>query len=400
MPVAAPRKGTLIVRLLGRTVGRLDYSSHHNEMRFSYDPEYLADSMSMPLSRSLPLRSEPFDTETTTVFFENLLPPDQVRRKLGPILHVSRHNIFGFLEALGGDCAGAISLWPEDTPQEEESAARLEMLDEDAAGMVLKSLRKRPLYVNGVAGYRISGSGAQNKLIARIADGRIALPLFGMPSTHIIKPPAEDYADSVFNEFFSMSLAARLGLKTAKCGLMRIKGDTYYWTERYDRESVGGEVRRLHQEDFCQALGVSGEMKFSLANRLAFIDRMIFNFLIGNADAHGKNSSILYRQKGGRGLAPIYDVMSTLVYPSLSGDGAMSIGGAKRFADVRRENFALMAREAGMRPALALSRLDAIASRMLHHAESLAQELATEWPSDVYEKIISVISSQLKQIAD
>ena len=159
MPVAAPRKGTLIVRLLGRTVGRLDYSSHHNEMRFSYDPEYLADSMSMPLSRSLPLRSEPFDTETTTVFFENLLPPDQVRRKLGPILHVSRHNIFGFLEALGGDCAGAISLWPEDTPQEEESAARLEMLDEDAAGMVLKSLRKRPLYVNGVAGYRISGSG-------------------------------------------------------------------------------------------------------------------------------------------------------------------------------------------------------------------------------------------------
>ena len=400
MPVAAPRKGTLIVRLLGRTVGRLDYSSHHNEMRFSYDPEYLADSMSMPLSRSLPLRSEPFDTETTTVFFENLLPPDQVRRKLGPILHVSRHNIFGFLEALGGDCAGAISLWPEDTPQEEESAARLEMLDEDAAGMVLKSLRKRPLYVNGVAGYRISGSGAQNKLIARIADGRIALPLFGMPSTHIIKPPAEDYADSVFNEFFSMSLAARLGLKTAKCGLMRIKGDTYYWTERYDRESVGGEVRRLHQEDFCQALGVSGEMKFSLANRLAFIDRMIFNFLIGNADAHGKNSSILYRQKGGRGLAPIYDVMSTLVYPSLSGDGAMSIGGAKRFADVRRENFALMAREAGMRPALALGRLDAIASRMLHHAESLAQELATEWPSDVYEKIISVISSQLKQIAD
>ena len=160
MPVAAPRKGTLIVRLLGRTVGRLDYSSHHNEMRFSYDPEYLADSMSMPLSRSLPLRSEPFDTETTTVFFENLLPPDQVRRKLGPILHVSRHNIFGFLEALGGDCAGAISLWPEDTPQEEESAARLEMLDEDAAGMVLKLLRKRPLYAKGVAGYRISGSGA------------------------------------------------------------------------------------------------------------------------------------------------------------------------------------------------------------------------------------------------
>ena len=138
----------------------------------------------------------------------------------------------------------------------------------------------------------------------------------------------------------------------------------------------------------------------SHTDRLAFIDRMIFNFLVGNADAHGKNSSILYRPKGGRSLAPVYDVMSTLVYPSLSGDSAMSIGGAKRFADVRRENFALMAREAGMRPALALGRLDAIASQMLHRAESLAQELAAEWPSDVYGKILSVISSQLKQIAD
>ena len=67
MPVAVQRKGALIVRLLGRTVGRLDYSSRHNEMRFSYDPEYLADSMSMPLSRSLPLRSEPFDQPSCTI---------------------------------------------------------------------------------------------------------------------------------------------------------------------------------------------------------------------------------------------------------------------------------------------------------------------------------------------
>ena len=123
-------------------------------------------------------------------------------------------------------------------------------------------------------------------------------------------------------------------------------------------------------------------------------------FLIGNADAHGKNSSILYRQNGGRGLAPVYDAVSTLVYQALSGDGAMSIGGAKRFADVRRKNFALMAHEAEMRPGLALGRLDAIASKILRHAESLAKELMTEWPSDIYGKIISVISLQLKQIAD
>ena len=112
MPPPVIRTGMLDVYLLGRKVGHIDYSSHRNEMRFSYDTEYLSCSEAVALSHSLPLSEEPFDSERTTIFFENLLPPDQVRRKLGPILHISRHNIFGFLEALGGDCAGAISLWP------------------------------------------------------------------------------------------------------------------------------------------------------------------------------------------------------------------------------------------------------------------------------------------------
>ena len=293
------------------------------------------------------------------------------------------------------------------------------VLSDDEAGHILDSLEQRPLDV-GEDGFRISGAGAQDKLIACIHDGKVVLPLNGTPSTHIIKTEIRGYPGSVENEWFAMALASACGLKVAECEILVIGGKRRYVCRRYDREEAGGVVRRLHQEDFCQALGVSGEMKyeneggpsfascmkamqemkFSLADRLAFMDRMIFNFLIGNADAHGKNSSILYRQKGGRSLAPIYDVMSTLVYPALSDDGAMSIGGAKRFADVRRENFAIMAQEAGMRPALALGRLDAIASQILHHAESLSQELATEWPSDVYAKIISVISSQLRQIAD
>lgn len=244
------RTGSLDVYLLGRKVGCIDYSSHRNDMRFTYDAEYLASEDALPLSYALPLRSEPFDSERTTIFFENLLPPDQVRRKLGPILHLSRHNVFGFLEALGGDCAGAISLWPHgETPL--SGKERVKRLDEDDAAEILGSLKKRPLYVNGIDGYRISGSGAQNKLIARIVNGHIELPLFGAPSTHIIKPAIQDYEDSVYNEYFSMRLAERLGLATAKCGLMRVKGSICYWTERFDREVVNGQVRRLHQEDFC-----------------------------------------------------------------------------------------------------------------------------------------------------
>ena len=179
------RRGELDVYLLDAFVGRLDYTSHHNEMHFTYDAEYLSLPDAVPLSFSLPLQKESFGSDLTTVFFENLLPPDQVRRKLGPILHLSRHNVFGFLEALGGDCAGAISLWLHGA-KPMDSVDQLQELTEDEADNILRSLRKRPLYVNGIDGYRISGAGAQSKLIARLDGARIYLPLFGTPSTHII----------------------------------------------------------------------------------------------------------------------------------------------------------------------------------------------------------------------
>ena len=412
------RTGSLDVYLLGARVGRIDYTSHHNEMRFAYAADYLARSDALPLSFSLPLQETPFDSDRTTVFFENLLPPDQVRRKLGPVLHLSRHNLFGFLEALGGDCAGAISLWPPGRVPSEDKAS-LRELDENEADEILRSLKKRPLYGNGIDGYRISGAGAQSKLIVCIRDGRIALPLFGAPSTHIIKTAVEDYPDSVFNEAFAMRLAERLGLKTAKSGLISVKGCAYYRTERYDREVEAGRILRLHQEDFCQVVGVSGELKYeseggpsfatcmeamakmrmALADRLAFIDRMIFNYLIGNADAHGKNSSVLYRGRDGKSLAPVYDVMCTAVYPNLSRVNAMSIGGAKGFDDVTRQSFAAMAEEAGMRPPLVLHRLDAMAKAIPQTARAVARELEADWPSDVYAKIEAVIRDQTNRVA-
>lgn len=417
MTPSTVRTGRLNVYLLNRRAGSLDYVSKRNEMHFRYDLDYVADPDAIPLSHSLPLCMEPFDSDRTTVFFENLLPPDAVRRKLGPVLHLSRHNVFGFLQALGGDCAGAISLWPEECAPD-EAAGKLVLLDEEEAHAVLAGLKKRPLYVNGIDGYRISGAGAQSKLIACLVDGRIGLPLYGMPSTHIVKPPMEDYPDSVFNECFSMRLAERLGIPAARCGIISLKGDAFYWTERYDREFGGGSVRRLHQEDFCQILGVSGERKYEseggpsfadcvkamaemslpLSDRLTFIDRAVFNFLIGNADAHGKNSSVLYRGRTGRRLAPVYDAMSTAVYTNLSRESAMSIGGARHFDEVRRESFSAMAAEIGMRPALVLARLDGIAKKIVPCATAVARELSADWPSAVYGKILEVINRHVAAV--
>lgn len=417
MPSPLVRKATLDVYLLGSKVGVLDYTSHHNEMHFRYEADYLDAKDPLPLSFSLPLQAAPFDSDRTTVYFENLLPPDQVRKKLGPILHLSHHNIFGFLEAIGGDCAGAISLWaPGQTPG--SGREELKELDEDEASEVLRSIEKRPLFVNGVDGYRISGAGAQNKLIARLRDGKVLLPLFGTPSTHIIKPAVADYPDSVYNECFAMKLAERLGLKAARCGILRLKGVDYYWTERFDREVVDGRVCRLHQEDFCQILGISAEvkyeseggpsfrssmdamreMKLSLADRFAFVDRVVYNWLIGNADAHGKNSSVLYRGSRARSLAPLYDVLSTEVYGNLSRVNAMSVGGARRLEDVSRASLAAMAQEVGMKPSVVLNRADRLADVIVPTARKLARELARDWPSEVYPKIVSVIEKHCRQI--
>ena len=121
---------SLDVYLIGRKVGRIEYASHHNEMRFAYNDDYLVASDAVALSYALPLQQDAFDSARTTVFFENLLPPDQVRKKIGPILHISHHNLFGFLKALGGDCAGAISLWPQGMVPE-SGEERLRRLSDD-----------------------------------------------------------------------------------------------------------------------------------------------------------------------------------------------------------------------------------------------------------------------------
>jgi serine/threonine-protein kinase HipA len=419
MPPPAIRTGHLDVYLLGRLAGCLDYSSRGNEMHFAYDSGYASDPSAQPLSFSLPVRSEPYGTERTTEFFANLLPPEVVRRKLGPILHLSRHNVFGFLEALGADCAGAVSLRRPTDPAPEVSEERLLELDDAEAAAILASLPKRPLYAGGIDGYRISGSGAQDKLLVRLSGDRISLPLFGAPSTHLLKPPAREYPDSVFNEWFTMSLAARVGLPAPHCGIVEIGGRPCYWIERFDRvRDASGRVLRLHQEDFCQMLGINGECKYEseggpsvaasmralremrlgMRHEMLFLDMVAFHVLTGNADAHGKNYAILY-EGGKAGLAPVYDALCTSVYPALSREAAMSVGSERRLDKIDRTDFAKMASEIGVSPALVLRRLGALADRIVPAVKALRAECAALHPSPVFGKIEGVVEQQAARLA-
>jgi len=188
----------LIVYLKGERIGYIEFNPDANTREFSYDAAYLARAAARPISLSLPLQSEPFDSWRTRLFFENLLPPDVVRRKLEKIIHHDHDNYFAFLKALGGDCAGAVALYPEDVdPAGREDVLR--ELSEDEADEVFRALPDSPLLQGVVENYRISVAGAQDKLVVRFRDGRFALPLFGAASTHIVKPGMSRCESSVEN---------------------------------------------------------------------------------------------------------------------------------------------------------------------------------------------------------
>ena len=148
---------------------------------------------------------------------------------------------------------------------------------------------------------------------------------------------------------------------------------------------------------FPDLIATMRNLHVPLNETLALVDMFFFNYLIGNADAHAKNYSVVTRNRKPE-LAPMYDAVSTLVYPDLSRDFAMSIGGETSVGCIGRKNFEALAEACGMSPKLFLARLDALASRIFATAEELAKQLNSAWPSPVYGEVLKVVSSQVKRI--
>ena len=408
----------LKVYLNGIHAGFLAWDSEFDVFSFSYVPEYLGRDKAVPISKSLPLKDEAFGPLVSRAFFENLLPPEAVLRKLEKILHHDWRNTFSFLKELGGDCAGAISLCPEGVEPEDIVDGGIRELSEDEADEVLRALPERPLLQGLVDGYRISVAGAQDKLVARVRSGRLALPLYGAASTHIVKPEMSICRGSVENECFCQRLSARLGLAAAKASILDIKSRAYYVTERYDREQSGESVRRILQEDFCQAMGVPAEEKYEadggpsavrcfcflrdaglgFAALAGFVDALVFNFIVGNADAHAKNFSLLYRD-GKASLAPIYDTLSTAVYPNLTPRMAMNIGGARDFDDVSAESFDAFAVKCDINPKFVRDRIARLSDGLAGAMDDVSAELSdTGHPSRLYKEISAQSQRRLKQL--
>jgi len=366
---------TLDVYLHNELVGHL-IQDEGGQMLFNYTESWLQKPVATPLSQSLPLRRERFRRNECRGFFAGILPDESKREIIARNLGISARNDYAMLEQIGGECAGAVTFVPAGETLPERNYGYRTLSSQELAAM-LKELPKRPLLA-GEDGIRLSLAGAQDKVAVRIEGDEISLPLGGAPSTHILKPAVERFAGVVFNEALCMKLAATVGLPAAKVEAKSVEGIDYLLVERYDRthrENPGGapSLERLHQEDFCQAQGIVPETKyqkeggpslrqcFALLREVStapvidlarLLDAVIYNFLIGNNDAHGKNFSLLYHGVGTASqqirLAPLYDVVSTTYYPELSKDMAMRIGREYSSDKVTPKDFEQLAEEAGL----------------------------------------------------
>ena len=371
--------------------------NQHGEMRFTYAPEWLEDASRPAISFSLPKQEKPFTQRQCRPFFAGLLPEESQRDAIAAALGISTGNDFAFLEALGGDVAGALSLWPEgEVPPGPDPAATPRPLGNEELITLLDTLPKRPLLA-GREGLRLSLAGAQTKLPVVLVDDRVALPAPGQPTTHILKPAIARFPHTTENEALMMTLAAAVGLSVAPVTARAAGGRPYLLVTRYDRRvDASGQAQRLHQEDFCQALGIPPERKyaaeggptfktsFDLLRRaatvpaialLAFLDAAIFNLIVGNADAHGKNFSPLYRGTD-VSLAPFYDLLSTVAYPDLSPNLAMKIAKRATLEEMGPTTWQAFAEDIGLPASFVRRRVrelsDAVATRVPSLPENAA----------------------------
>jgi serine/threonine-protein kinase HipA len=358
----------LVVYLNGRRVGIL---TDADEPVFAYEAEWLTGDGAYPLSRQLPLCSEAYSGRVVRGFFGGLLPEADPRDRIASILGISAGNDFALLERIGGDCAGAVSLLPEEMPAPSLSHGKLRWLAGNELADIIGKLPNQPLLA-GEEGLRLSLAGAQIKLPVVIdaeqpgGEPRIALPLDGTPSTHIIKPEPARFPGLVANEAWCLALARHIGLDAAEASAHTIGNTPCLLVKRYDRDAAdGGVPMRLHQEDFCQAMGFSSTRKYQqeggpalrecfalirdwstapVLDIIHMLDAVIFAAITGNADAHAKNHSFLYAGSTRR-MAPLYDQVSTLAWPELSQSLSMKIGSAGTLTEVSPEHFKQLSAE-------------------------------------------------------
>lgn len=377
----------LSVYLGDRLAGYLS-STAEKGVVFSYDDAYI-NAGKIPLSLSLPLGKTEFSQKECLPFFEGLLPEGDVKKRISEYLHISETSTFKLLKELGGECAGLISILPEHESNKikntyEFSPDNYDLLAEKKLAEYIQNINTRPL-LKAKDKLRLSLAGAQEKLPLTYMDGKFYLPKNGAPSTHIVKPTGiGELSNLSANEYICSKLAENCGLPTSKTELKQMYGTEFLLIERYDRVHEKNSISRIHQEDACQALGILSDRKYQndggpslvdiynlvknnttipITETRKFIQYAIFNLVIGNCDAHGKNYSLVFSDKNIQ-LAPIYDTVCTIIYQNLTRKVSMKFGKHYEFKKINREDLEQLAGQLALKPKTILICYDEIIAKL------------------------------------
>lgn len=405
---------------------------NNGAIEFYYAESWLKFDKALPISLSMPLRSEKYTGHAVNVILDNLLPDNKsIRRQIATKMGAKSDNVIDLLAVLGHDCVGALRfLLDKETSQQKENIQG-RILSEDQIADKIKNLKNAPLGIDQENEFRISLAGAQEKTALLYFNKQWMEPFGSTATTHILKPQIGklpngiDLSQSVENEHFCLEFTKILGLPCAKSRIVDFAGTRTLVVERFDRLwTKDGRLLRLPQEDCCQAFGISSTEKYennggpgiseilnllnmsddALSDRQLFFKAQIVYWLLAATDAHAKNYSIALYPQGRFRLTPLYDVMTVQPYYD-SGQirqskmkMAMAIKGKKRHYevhDIMPRHFVETGKLNGFSPKHVENIFDELISDVPKALDKTYNNLSNILPAEMTNSIVNGVNQRL-----
>jgi serine/threonine-protein kinase HipA len=416
--------------------------SSGGQLRLSYLTSWIED-YGFPISTLLPVKAEAFENEVVAPLIASFLPEGEtLRRRLEKLLHIDAEHDFGLLSVIGRESAGALSFWPEDETPATADAKYIPLSDEEFDAWK-QYAHQLPLQFPGRE-IRLSLAGAQSKTALYFDEkGHAFLPKNGTPTSHILKPAIPGCRPSSAHvELITMQIARSvLGSdRVPETDLWR----NCYRVQRFDRPRTEAGVYRLHQEDFCLALGRMPNQKYESGSpqerllapcfklidklgergmimspaveRMHLLDQVILNVLLHNPDAHLKNYAFLYREDAVLEISPLYDCLCTagLAFRKDNSPGwnhiagpeihtrnlSLRIGNAAQIDRVGMADWESFADECGFTKAFVRRRVKMLAEGVIEQLQPVRDAMLNTVPAadQAVEGVVRGVSSQVEAV--
>lgn len=385
---------------------------------FKYEKSWLNDGFA--ISHQLPLSEKEYIATEGKAhrFFANLLPEANARMHIVRDLKIANSD-FELLKAIGGECAGALSILPDDCRP--NSVAKYKQLSSEEFKQILQRKGSVTNFVLENVRPRLSLAGAQDKCPIFFDGNDYFVPQDAAPSTHIVKFDVIGYRHILAYEYLLAQLARVIDLPVVDSQLKKLDDEYFLMIKRYDRIVTDKtNIKRLHQEDFCQALGIGYERKYqqeggpSFHECYALIQRVstkpvidsenllkwqIFNFLAGNSDGHAKNLALIYDENQKVRLAPFYDLVCTRAIERIDTKLAMSIGGEFKPGMITISHWQQLAKDCGINESYLRKTLQNIAENLLDNIVNTIENFEKahgNYPA--LQRVQQVVTKQCKRI--